>query len=116
MTGVPQLSVAATLFGLRSHSGILVGLHPRVRFAGHFVKVGGCVSMTTTVCGQVTLLPWLSVTVQVIVFVPTGKREGALFVMVTGPQLSATAGVPSVTFVALHRPGEASTVTRAGQE
>src|SRR5215831_19041873 len=44
MTGVPQLSVAATLFGLRSQSGILVGLHLRFRFAGHLVNVGGSVS------------------------------------------------------------------------
>ena len=57
MTGVPQLSVAATLFGLKSHSGMLVGLQPRVRFAGHLVNVGGCVSMTIIVCGQVMLLP-----------------------------------------------------------
>src|SRR2546425_2673291 len=78
--------------------------------------VGGCVSLTMTVCGQVTLLPWLSVTVQITVLVPTGKSEGALLVTVTGPQLSATVGVPRVTLVAPHRPAEALTVTRAGQE
>src|SRR5438045_7124531 len=48
--------------------------------------------------------------------VPTGKSEGALLVIVTGPQLSATVGVPRVTLVALHRPAEALTVTRAGHE
>src|SRR5438552_1209040 len=78
--------------------------------------VGGCVSLTITVCGQVTLLPWLSVTVQITVLVPTGKSDGALLVTVTGPQLSATVGVPRVTLVAPHRPAEALTVTRAGQE
>src|SRR5439155_911876 len=78
--------------------------------------VGSCVSLTMTVCGQVALLPWLSVTVQITVFVPTGKSEGALLVTVTGPQLSATVGVPRVTLVAPHRPAEALTVTRAGQE
>src|SRR5882724_11624449 len=78
--------------------------------------VGGCVSLTITVCGQVTLLPWLSVTVQITVLVPTGKSEGALLVTVTGPQLSATVGVPKVTLVAPHRPAEALTVTSAGQE
>src|SRR5436190_11426332 len=78
--------------------------------------VGGCVSLTMTVCGQTALLPWLSVTVQITVLVPTGKSEGALLVTVTGPQLSATIGVPRVTFVAPHRPAEALTVTRAGQE
>src|SRR3989475_4892391 len=78
--------------------------------------VGGWVSLTITVCGQVTLLPELSVTVQITEFVPTGKSAGALLVTVTGPQLSDTVGVPSVTLVAPHRPGEAIIVTRAGQE
>src|SRR6516164_8284769 len=61
------------------------------------------------------LLPWLSVTVQRTVLVPTGKRAGALFVIVTGPQLSDAVGVPRATLVAPHRPGEATTVTSAGQ-
>src|SRR5207249_8228855 len=78
--------------------------------------VGGCVSLTITVCGQIALLPWLSVTVQITVLVPTGKSDGALLVTVTGPQLSATVGVPKVTLVAPHRPAEALTATRAGQE
>src|SRR6266403_1477012 len=78
--------------------------------------VGSCVSLTMPVCGQVALLPWLSVPVQITVLVPTGKSEGALLVTVTGPQLSATVGVPKVTLVAPHRPAEALTVTRAGQE
>src|SRR5262249_10148402 len=67
--------------------------------------VGGCVSLTITVCGQVMLLPWLSVAVQMTVLVPTGKSEGASFVRVTGPQLSDTIGAPSATLVAPHRPG-----------
>src|ERR1051326_9065614 len=79
------------------------------------VMLGGWVSLTITVCGQVMLLPRLSVTVQVTVFVPTGKSTGALLVTVTGPQLSATVGVPSAILVAPHKPGEAATVTRAGQ-
>src|SRR6185369_12301585 len=78
--------------------------------------VGSCVSLTMTVCGQAALLPWLSVTVQITMLVPTGKSEGTLLVTVTGPQLSATVGVPRVTLVAPHRPAEALTVTRAGQE
>src|SRR5437899_11672180 len=61
------------------------------------------------------LVPELSVTVQITVFVPTAKRAGALLVMVTGPQLSATVGAPNATLVAPHRPAEATTVTRAGQ-
>src|SRR2546427_13285092 len=78
--------------------------------------VGGWVSLTITVCGQVTLLPWLSVTVQITVLVPTGKSAGALLVMVAGPQLSATVGIPKATLVAPHRPGEATTLTSVGQE
>src|SRR5260370_39156542 len=41
---------------------------------------------------------------------------GELLVIVTSPQLSATVGVPRATLVAPHIPGEAKTVTRAGQE
>src|SRR5258705_139710 len=50
------------------------------------------------------------------VFVPTGKSAGALLVMLTEPQLSATLGAPRATLVAPHRPGEATTVTNPGQE
>ena len=72
--------------------------------------------MTITVCGQVAVFPWLSVTVQMTVLVPTGKSAGALLVTVTGPQLSAIVGVPRATLVAPHRPAEATTVTKLGQE
>src|SRR6266478_1323082 len=68
-----------------------------------------------TVCGQVAVLPWESVAVQITVLVPTGNIAGALLVTVTTPQLSDTVGVLSVTLVAPHRPGEATTVTSAGQ-
>src|SRR5439155_1103039 len=78
--------------------------------------VGSCVSLTITVCGHVALLPWLSVTVQVIVFVPTGMIVGASLVKVGGAPCRARVGVSRVTLVAPHRPGEALTVTRAGQE
>ena len=61
-------------------------------------------------------VPWLSVTVQMTVLVPTGKSAGALLVTVTGPQLSATVGAPKVTLVAPQRPAEATTVARLGQE
>src|SRR5437773_7966200 len=77
--------------------------------------VGSCVSLTITVCGHVALLPWLSVTVQVIVFVPTGIIVGTSLVNITGPQLSETAGVFRTTLVAPQRPAEATTVTSVGQ-
>src|ERR1043166_1438706 len=68
-----------------------------------------------TVCWQLLLLPWTSTTVQVTVLVPTGKLAGALLVTLATPQLSAVAGVPSTTPLALHRPVSAFTVTRPGQ-
>src|SRR5260370_3198839 len=79
------------------------------------VMEGGWLSVTITSCGQVAVLRCESVAVQITVLVPTGKIAGALLVTVTAPQLSETVGVPSVTLVAPHRPGEATTVTSAGQ-
>src|SRR5260370_11446865 len=76
---------------------------------------GGWLSVTTTSCGQVAVLPRESVAVQMTVLVPTGNIAGALLVTVTAPQLSEAVGVPSVTLVAPQRPGEAKTVTSAGQ-
>src|SRR5439155_13267755 len=45
ITGVPQLSVGATRFGLCAsvQSGMLDGLQDRNRLFGHLVKVGGVV-------------------------------------------------------------------------
>src|SRR5271166_3517653 len=74
--------------------------------------VGGWLSLTMTSCAQVALLPCVSLTVQITVLVPTGKRAGALFVTVTDPQFSVTTGVPSATLVAPQSPGEATTNTR----
>src|SRR5258708_2794606 len=68
-----------------------------------------------TGCGQVAVLPCESVAVQITVLVPTGNIAGAWFVTVTALQLSETVGVLSVTLVAPHRPGEATTATSAGQ-
>src|SRR5260370_6152109 len=79
------------------------------------VTEGGWLSVTITSCGQVAVLPCESVAVQITVLVPRGNIAGALLVRVTAPQLSVAVGVPSVTLVAPHRPGEATTVTRAGQ-
>src|SRR5215468_9407212 len=69
-----------------------------------------------TSCGQVAVLPCVSVAVQMTMLVPTGKMAGALLVTVTGPQLSATVGELRVTLVAPHIPGEAVAVTSVGQE
>src|SRR5205823_5132116 len=73
------------------------------------------VSLTITSCAQELVSPCVSVTVQITVFVPTGKRAGALLVTVTGPQLSETVGGASVTLVAPHSPAEAVTVSSGGQ-
>src|SRR6266481_6402630 len=82
---------------------------------GGQVMEGGWLSVTITSCGQVAVLPWESVAVQITVFVPTGNIAEALLVTVTAPQLSETVGALSVTLVAPHKPGEATTVTSAGQ-
>src|SRR5437764_305971 len=44
--------------------------------------------------------------------VPTGKSMGALLVMLTGPQLSDTAGVSSTTLLAPQRPADAADENR----
>src|SRR5260370_37394319 len=76
---------------------------------------GGCLSVTITSCGQVAVLPCESVAVQITVFVPTVRLAATLSLIPSAPQLSDTVGVLSVTLVAPQRPGEATTVTRAGQ-
>jgi hypothetical protein len=48
------------------------------------------------------VLPLLSVTVQVTVVVPIGNADGALLLTEATPQLSAVAGVPRATPVAVH--------------
>ena len=113
----PQLSV-----GTRFPRFTFVAAHAPLSAAtlicaGHVVITGGSVSVTTTVWTQVAALPPASCAVQVTRLVPTGKLAGASFVMVTAPpQLSVATGVPRETLVAPHKPGEATTVTRAGQE
>src|SRR6266481_4611194 len=83
---------------------------------GGQVMEGGWLSVTITSCWQIAVLPCESVAVQITVLVPTGNIAGALLVMLaTAPQLSETVGVLSVTLVAPHMPGEATTVTNAGQ-
>src|SRR5216684_8792810 len=81
------------------------------------LNAGGWLSVTTTCCWQEALLPRISVAVQVTMLVPTGKNDAALLLTVMmPPQLSVMfVGVPRLTLVAPHRPGEANTPTRAGQ-
>ena len=62
------------------------------------------------------MLPLLSRTVQVTVFVPSGKLAGASFATVSAPpQLSLATRLPKLTLVAEHAPLSAATVTSAGQ-
>jgi hypothetical protein len=57
MVGTLQLSVAATLLGLKSQSGITVGLQPRLVLAGHNVNTGRVVSIVqVATCTQVATL------------------------------------------------------------
>src|SRR6185436_11036899 len=76
---------------------------------------GDWISFTITVCSQLAVLPWMSVTVQITTVVPTGKLAGALRRTVATPQLSEVIGAPNVTPVAKQAPGFALTVTVAGQ-
>jgi hypothetical protein len=70
-----------------------------VRFtAAGAVIVGGCASMIVTDCVEVAVLFDPSVAVQVTMVMPTGKVTGALFVIVTVPQLSDAEGRPSAVF------------------
>ena len=83
-------------------------------FAGHVIE-GACVSVTVTVCVQLAVLPFTSVTVHVTVVVPTGYEDGALFVVDATPQLSLVDGVPNATPLAAHDPASADAETFAGQ-
>src|SRR5262249_38598119 len=61
-----QLSVANTLFVLKSQAGMVCGLHPRLMFVGHFVNTGVSVSTVQLfVWEQEAVLPHRSVAVQV---------------------------------------------------
>src|SRR6266478_3330727 len=111
----PQLSDTVGVLSVTLVAPHRPGEATTVTRAGQVIE-GGWLSVTITSCGQVAVLPWESVAVQVTVLVPTGNIAGALLVMLaTAPQLSETVGVLSVTLVAPHRPGEATTVTSAGQ-
>ena len=66
--------------------------------------VGFSLSVTVTVCVALVELPLISVMVQVIVVVPTGKESGALFVTGFTPQLSAVDALPNTTWVATQVP------------
>src|SRR6266403_6268196 len=111
----PQLSATVGVLSVTLVAPHIPGEATTVTRLGQEM-VGGWLSVTITVCGQVAELPCASRTVQMTVLVPTGKIAGALLVTVTAPQLSATVGVLRVTLVAPHIPGEAKTVTRVGQE
>src|SRR6185369_14750879 len=79
---------------------------------GGQVMVGGLWSRTTTCCWQVTVLPLVSLTVQVTTFVPAEKLTGALLLMLPTAQLSLVTGAPSATLVALQP--ELAAMTRFG--
>src|SRR5213593_2254697 len=83
-------------------------------FAGQVIT-GPWMSRTITRCGQVVVLPPLSVAVQVTRFVPTANCAGALLDTVTAPQLSFAVGLPRATPVAKQVPALALTVASAGQ-
>ena len=84
-----------------------------ITFAGT-VSLGGVVSRTVTLCVQVAVFPLPSVTVQTMLFAPSGRGVGALFATDATLQLSPVAGVPKSTLVAV-QPELADTVMSAGQ-
>ena len=76
--------------------------------------LGFSLSTTVTLCVQVAVFPWMSVTVHVTVVVPTVKTDGASFVTDWTPQLSDVTGVPRETPLAEHFPVSLFTVTAGG--
>ena len=78
------------------------------------VIVGFWLSTTVTVCTAVAVFPNPSVTVHVTVVVPTGKKDGASFVMEATKQLSEVTGVPITTPLALQVPASATVLILAG--
>src|SRR5438093_6545062 len=114
---MPQLSVAvgtATLTTAQPFS-----LHDALPISlGHTI-VGAWLSVTMMRCGQLTLLPWPSSAVQVMVGVPAGKRapKGLLFsrtpLTLAMPQLSVAVGTATLT-TALHWPAALGTVRSLG--
>ena len=104
VTGTPKFTFVATH---RPAAALTVTL------LGH-TSAGGWLSVTITACAHVAVFPLPSRTVHTTTFVPTGNVAGALFVTLTGPQLSLVTGVPRFTFVATHKPAAAVTVTFVG--
>src|SRR5260370_4289163 len=111
---VSQLSEIAGVLSVTLVAPHRPGEATTVTSAGQVIE-GDCVTAKITSCGQVAALPRESAADQITVLVPTGNIAGALLVTVTAPQLSDTEGVLSVAFVAPQRPGDAMTVTSAGQ-
>jgi len=57
-------------------------------------------SVTITICVQVAVRPFISVTVQITVVLPKGNCAGASLLTEDTPQLSEVTGVPKLTPVA----------------
>src|SRR4051812_33490792 len=110
---VAQLSVATTSLVT---SGMVAWQPRTVRLVGQMMRAGGWVSAIMTLKLQVFVLPWKSVMVEVIRFVPTGKVEplGGVEVTLVMMQPSAT-GKAKDTFDLLHWPGSALAVMLVGQ-
>src|SRR5260370_995062 len=84
------------------------------------LMAGGCVSLTVTVKLQLSLLPWISLTVTSTVAVPTGKVCGEvmvvapiLYTVLATPQLSV--GVATKATLAEHSLASLGATMLAGQ-
>ena len=108
---VSQLSVAVA-------KPVLVGesesVQASVRSGGQMMT-GAIGSTTVTFCVQVRVRLVRSVAVQTTNVMPTGKTDGALLVIVTGPQLSLAVAEPRTTPVAKQVPGAVLVSTSDGQ-
>src|SRR5439155_24617988 len=114
---MPQLSVAPGTATLTTalHWPAALGT---VRSLGHTI-VGAWLSVTMMRCGQLTLLPWPSSSVQVMRLVPSSSLSpyASLFrstpLTLAMPQLSVAVGTATLT-TALHWPAALATVRTLG--
>ena len=114
ITATPQLSVATALPMFIPVAIQVPALVLAFTAGGHSIA-GGMLSTTVMIWLQLPDIPFTSVTVHVTVVNPLGKADGALFVTVAIPQLSAELAVPGSTLLAVHCPVIRYTVLAGGQ-
>src|ERR1043165_3547044 len=118
MIGVPQLSLAITLAGLRSQSGMVAGsgLQPKSTLGGHFVNTGFVVSVIVMICVQFVALPHGSTAVHTRVMTrgQSPAAESTQVGLATAPQVLLAVAKPVTDGSALNQAVHSS-VASAGQ-